>query len=549
MTISVGKGACKECGSTDNVSLFKDDSGIVKGKCWTPGCNKFYPDYYGESDMTTREQVRQAVVDFDEVPAKFSIEDLPYRVASKRNITPKICEMFGVRSSIDSDGEVEQTYYPYLSPKGTSYKIRQVPTKEFTVKGGLKDVSLFGQGVFAGASRKRVVITEGEEDALAVAQSYDSYNGNIYPVVSIPSASNLRPVADNREWLREFTEIVLYIDNDDAGQECIKKLAKILGYEKLKIAKGQHKDASDELTKEGFKAVMSAIWNASTYNPQGILRKEGLREAIKEYAKIESIPYPPCFDGLNEKTKGMRMGEITLWTSGTGSGKSTMLREIVYHLQQTTDDMIGIIALEESPAETAKKLACLAIDKNPTDEHLTEEMIDEGFDKVFGDDRIVVLDHSGAITDGIINQLEYMAAIGCKYLFIDHITILVSEGAEGLTGNEAIDKVMNDLLKVAKKHNVWIGLVSHLRKTSTGKSFEEGELPSLDDIKGSGSIKQISMDIIAFARDSGNADEGVRNTIQMKVLKCRHTGLTGPAGNALYNHHTGRISNGTSIEF
>jgi len=533
MTVSIGKAPCKACGSVDNVSLFKDGtSEVVKGKCWTPGCNKFYSDYYGDDEMEVpkSQPVQQT---------QMTIEDLPFRTHSKRKVSNKICEMFGVRSAINSDGEVSETYYPYLGSNGTSYKIRKYP-KDFRVKGGLDNIQLFGQGTFAGASRKRVVVTEGEEDALAVAQAYQEYNGIIYPVVSIPSASNLLPVTSNRDWLREFDEVILYIDNDDAGKEAITKLAKIIGYEKIKIAQRQYKDASDELINEGHRAVLSAIWNAKQYNPQGIMTSDSLWKALEDYDKIESIPYPPCFDGLNEKLRGMRAGEITLWTSGTGSGKSTMLREIVFNLLETTKDKIGIISLEESPAETAKKMSAMALNRNPTDDIPLEEL-KNGFDKIFSGDRILVLDHAGAITDGIIEQLNYMAAVGCKYLFIDHITILVSEGAEGLTGNEAIDKIMNDLLRVAKTHGVWIGLVSHLRKTSGGKSFEEGELPSLDDIKGSGSIKQISMDIVAFARDSGNADPTLRNTIDMKVLKCRYTGLTGPAGQAYYEHTTGRI--------
>jgi replicative DNA helicase len=119
---------------------------------------------------------------------------------------------------------------------------------------------------------------------------------------------------------------------------------------------------------------------------------------------------------------------------------------------------------------------------------------------------------------------------------------LVSEGADKLTGNEAIDKTMNDLLRFVKRHNVWIGLVSHLRKTvNTGKAFEEGRMPNLDDIKGSGSIKQISFDIFAFARNLMDDDPVARNTIEMAVLKSRHTGLTGSAGTAYYDYQTGRF--------
>ena len=75
----------------------------------------------------------------------------------------------------------------------------------------------------------------------------------------------------------------------------------------------------------------------------------------------------------------------------------------------------------------------------------------------------------------------------------------------------------------------------------SGKSFEDGTLPSLDDIRGSGSIKQISMDIVAFSRDIANDDEAIRNTIDMRVLKCRYTGLTGNTTSTRYDYDTGRL--------
>ena len=247
--------------------------------------------------------------------------------------------------------------------------------------------------------------------------------------------------------------------------------------------------------------------------------------------------------GVNSKIKGKRLGEIALFISGTGSGKSTIIREIGVDLIETTNDKIGIISLEESPGETGIKFSSMLLKRNPANEDISDEDLKVGFDKMFGDDRVVVLDHQGSIKDdSIVDQLEYMCLIGCKYLFIDHITILVSEGADGLTGNEAIDKIMNDLLRLVKRHNVWIGLVSHLRKVQTGgKSFEDGRLPSMDDIRGSGSIKQVSFDIIAFARDMNNKEEEVRNKIKMAVLKSRTMAKTGPVLGAIYNHTTGRL--------
>jgi twinkle protein len=137
--------------------------------------------------------------------------------------------------------------------------------------------------------------------------------------------------------------------------------------------------------------------------------------------------------------------------------------------------------------------------------------------------------------------------MGCKYIILDHITIAVSEGTKGKTGNEAVDSFMSDLLKITKKHNIWLGVVSHLRKGE--KPFEEGHMPSIDDIKGSGSIKQISFDIIAFCRNMVAEMEQVRNTIKLRVLKCRFTGRTGDCGSTSYDTKTGRLKQTSFVDF
>ena len=86
-------------------------------------------------------------------------------------------------------------------------------------------------------------------------------------------------------------------------------------------------------------------------------------------------------------------------------------------------------------------------------------------------------------------------------------------------------------------------LISHLRKSSgDSKSFEEGVMPNLDSIKGSGSIKQISFDIIAFARNMMATEQSDRNIVKFVVLKSRFSGMTGPAGQATYSASSGRLN-------
>jgi len=178
----------------------------------------------------------------------------------------------------------------------------------------------------------------------------------------------------------------------------------------------------------------------------------------------------------------------------------------------------------------------------------TEEEQRAAYDSVFGDERIVLLDHQGSVSDdSLIDKIEHLALMGCKYVILDHITIAVSEGIKGKTGNEAVDSFMSDLLKIVKKHGIWLGVVSHLRKGE--KPFEEGHMPSIDDIKGSGSIKQISFDILAFCRNMVAEEVTVRNTIKLRVLKCRFTGLTGDCGSTRYNPMTGRLGKNEMVDF
>lgn len=526
---------CEKCGSSDAKQLYEDGSAFCFS-CRTPTS----PPREG----TTMTEVKKGP-SRDFVKAQLEeIADLPVRGFKERNIFKQVAEHYGVRVSYDLDGNIDAHHYPYYNSGGTlsAYKVRKLP-KEFRSVGEMPK-SLFGINNYNGG--KRIIITEGELDAMAIQSAYYQKYKTFYPVVSLRSASSVKDLIEYRDKLRKFDDVVLWFDNDEAGQTAIKEACRIIGIDKVKIAKSTEKDASDLWIKEPDK-VLKAVYDATTYTPAGILTKEELWFQLEKYNEIESVPYPPFMEGLNEKLKGMRFGEITLWTSGTGSGKSTLLREIAIHLLETTEDKIGIVSLEESPAETARKMAGMALNRNPAKEEIPLDELKEGYDAVFGNDRVLVLDHQGSISDGsIMDFLEYMCLTGAKYIFVDHITILASEGAEGLTGNEAIDKIMNDLLRLVKKHNVWIGLISHLRKTDNkGKSFEEGKLPAMDDIRGSGSIKQISMDIIAFARNVGSDNEEERNTIKTKVLKCRYTGLTGPSGSLYYQFDTGRLVKGS----
>ena len=522
---------CEACGSSDANAVYSDGSAF----CFS--CKKTQPK--DTQDTELQFNIVQTSLNLDE------ISELP--VDTFRGISKKILYNSGVKVEYDENRNIISHYYPItVNKKIKAYKKRIVATKDFRVVGKAEVPDLFNQ-VNCG-KRKNLVITEGEIDCLSLLEMLTKAKAQ-FDVVSIVNGaqSARRNIASNLSFVNQYSKVYIAFDNDEPGIEASKDVAHIIKPGKAHIVNSVYKDANDALCKEqlAIDEYLSNIWGAKVYKPDNFVTGEKVWKAFKERTNTESVPYPDCLQGLNSKLLGLRLGEITLFTSGTGSGKSTVVKENILNLLEKTEDKIGLISLEESIGDTATRLIGMSINKNirfPKD--VTEEEARKGYEKVFGDERLILLDHQGSVGDSsLLDRIEYLSALGCKYLILDHITIAVSEGAEGKTGNEAVDKVMSSLLKIVKRYNIHLTLISHLRKSSgDSKSFEEGRMASLDDIKGSGSIKQISFDIVTFARNMMATEKLDRNIVKFAVLKSRFTGDTGHCGQATYNNDTGRLN-------
>lgn len=514
-------------------------------------CDKtwFYDNVRGKENEEEMEEL-----DFEEVMETLKqIDQLPFRGSRIRNIEKPVYEFYGVRSEIQANGEPGSRYYPWhVDGKHVSYKQKTLE-KKYYMKGDTQSMNrkgamLWGQHLFAGGGRT-LVITEGEDDACAIQMAYSKkYNGKRFPVVSLFNTNNPALVINNLEWINSFEKVILWpdVDQHGKGEQVMDDMAKAIGPKAHIVDCKNYKDANDAWIGEGTEFVISKVWNAQPFTPAGFIKGKELWERFKERKNVKALPYPDCLAGLNTKLKGMRKGEITLFVSGTGSGKSTTTKEVMLEIMAKSNEKLGIICLEEDVGETTQKFIEMKLGKDVMDEDnpVPEEDQYAAYKELFGDENVIVLDHQGSVGDeSLIEKMRALCAMGVGYIVLDHITIAVSEGNEGLTGNEATDKMMSDLLKLVKAWPVWLGLISHLRKTGAGgNSFEEGHMASLDDIKGSGSIKQISFDIIAFARNMVHEDERERNTTRFRVLKARFTGKTGDAGAATYNHETRRMS-------
>jgi twinkle protein len=152
-----------------------------------------------------------------------------------------------------------------------------------------------------------------------------------------------------------------------------------------------------------------------------------------------------------------------------------------------------------------------------------------------------MFDHFGSNSiDNIVSRVRFLAkGLDCKYIVIDHVSIIVSDQSHG-DERRALDEIMTRLRTLVQETGVAMMVVSHLRRPD-GKGHEEGAATSLSQLRGSASIGQLSDIVIGLERDAQNDDPEIRSTTRVRVLKNRFSGLTGPCSNLKYNNDTGRL--------
>jgi len=431
-------------------------------------------------------------------------------------------------------------HFGYTDDKGRVVADKyRTPSKDFRIEGDWKSATLYGQSLF-NKGGKFVTLVEGEFDAMAAYQML----GSKYPVVSIRNgaASAVKDVQAQYEWLDSFDQIVICFDGDTAGQRAASQVAEIFGG-KVRVFKhiDGMKDACDYLQNKKMKEFTDKWWSAEQHVPDGIVVGSSLLEEVLRPLEPSDCAYP--YEGINKLTYGIRKGELVTITAGSGLGKSQFVREIVWHVLNKTEDNMGLMFLEESTRKTGLSLMSLSANKplHLPDCEATLEEKEDAFLETLGTDRIYLFDHFGSTSvDNIISRVRHLAkALGCTYIFLDHISIVVSAQASG-DERKAIDEIMTKLRMLVQETGIALIVVSHLKRPES-KGHEEGAATSLAQLRGSGSIAQLSDMVIGLERNGQAEDEKERNTTRVRVLKNRFSGMTGPACNLLYSKDTGRM--------
>jgi len=449
----------------------------------------------------------------------YTYEYLPYRGISKDTF-----RFYNTLTKINEEGKPISIGFPY--PNGST-KVRVLPKEHYSI-GDIGKAGLFGRNLFAAGSNKTLIITEGELDALSAYQVLH------VPVVSVHSAASARTdVSVDRSWCNSFERIVLAFDADEAGRQAARAVASLFDYNKvyqLSLGDGTHKDANDYLRSGDSDQLATIYSNARRYLPETIVSSFSEFDKILAEKEKEGIPYP--FPTLNFMTYGIRTGESVLITAKSGVGKTAVMRAIEHQLLTETDDAIGVIFLEEPKRRHLQSLAGVHLRKpaHLPDAGVTNPEISAALQDVIGsDDRLHLYSHFGSDDpDTILDIIRFLvAARGCKYILLDHITMVVS-GLGGKDERTALDYLSTRLEMMVKELDFALIFVSHVN--DDGLTRGSRNITNVCDI-------QIHLD-----RDVINPDPTIRRITHLTVVKNRFCERAGPAGNLLFDPLTNTLA-------
>ncbi len=496
---------CSQCGSSDGSSVYSD------GHTYCFVCNHFNS---GELSSTiVKPKWSTAMLKGDPIKLR------------KRGLTEETCRKY----RIHKDGDTLRMHYFDKNGQVCAAKVR-TKEKDFWLEGNNVDSQLFGQNLFPDTGT-RLTIYEGELDAASGWEALPKW-----PHVSIPTGAKgaKKSLQKVLPLLQGYEEVVLFFDNDKDGIEAAQECAELLPAGKAKIARMEkYKDASDALQQGDSEAVRRAIWDAKTYRPDGIIDAKSLLELVTTPTPPADHDYP--FKGLQEKLHGIRYGELTTITAGSGTGKSSFCRAIASDLL-SKGERVGYLALEESNRRSALGLMSAALGKSfHLGEHDKSEL-ENAFSRTLSNWNLYLFDGFGSYDpDTIYSRIEYLACgLECRVVFLDHLSILLS----GLDGDERrmIDVTMTKLRSLVERTGIALFLVSHLRRTQTDKNHEEGARVTLGQLRGSAAIGQLSDGVIGLERDQQNSSK--RDHTIVRVLKNRYSGEVGVATELVYNLDT-----------
>ena len=514
MGLCVGHESCPSCSSKggdtagDNLARY-DDGGAY---CFACGHTEGPPNE-GPTTTTTRGDAQPMTTKAAGIPL---VTDLEFAPLTRRKIERATCEKFGygLGSYFGKAAQVAQHRNSF--GQVVAQHVRTEGKGFAWVGDRSQALPLWGQHLWKPG--RRIAITEGEVDAMALAQVL----GLKWPVVSLPSgckdARNAIPAA--LDYLEQFDQVVLMFDADKDGQAAVAEVAPMFTPGKCSVASLPLKDAGAMLEAGDIAGLTRAFWEAPVHRPGGLVT---VRDVMADALKPAEWGLPWPWESLTQHTYGRRRGEIITLGAGSGVGKTDMLTQVIAHILEVDQLPVAAFYLEGLPKDTVQRVAGKIARKpfHVPDGGWTVDELTQAVEDLAEGPTLTLLDHFGRKDWPEIHAaIRFLAlADGVKDFFVDHLTALKDPKNE----RESLEIIMEEAASLAIELGVTIYIVSHLA-TPEGKTHEEGGQVRGSQFFGSRAIMQWSHFMLGLERNTQAEDPVQQQATLLRIIKDRYTG-------------------------
>lgn len=438
-----------------------------------------------------------------------------------RGIPAGVYKKYGVRALYLGSTLMELEWDLYATDGSVcTQKVRKLP-KDFFTRAKTKGVKLqlFGQHLFPSA--KRLLITEGEQDALAAYHMLVKYK---VAVVSLPTGSNTKAIVDNLEYLLKFTEgnreLYMSMDEDEPGRKVAKEIASLIPKIKdVRLPKGQ--DANQMLVDGKEEDFRSAFWGADRYKPDTIVRVEDILDKV---LKTPTLGRPWPWPTLTDATYGRNDGEGIYVGAGVKIGKSEFINEVIAFDCQNGWP-IGVLKYEENPAITVKRVAGKmdgiayhrpGVVYNPAQLESTARKLHPML--------FMYPAFGPASWKSTKEFILYAVGSGCKTIIVDPVTKLTNHLDPSQTETE-LRMLSDEIACMAQDLGFFYIFTCHLKSPTSGPPHERGGFVQSNQFRGSRAMMENTFYMLGIERNKDPLiPEKERNTSYFVLLEDRNFG-------------------------
>lgn len=524
------------CGSSDALQTFEKEDGTLDGYCFS--CNTYVANPYGVTkrieDIPKSERLSKSK---EEILAELKkIEELPVVNLPSRRLRSTSLEAFGVKVGLsEEDGKTPRVvYFPYRkNGKVVRYKARLLDEKRMWSIGVDNDVDLFGWEEAISTGAKRLIITEGEYDAIALqsiinTHTKETFNDYKPAVVSLPNGAGSAGKDVGKllnKISKHFREISLCFDNDEAGARAIEEVSRLIPH--ATVITLPSKDANQAVIEGKGKAAFAAItFNHAKAKNSRLVWLDDIWEDSKKPA-AHGVSWP--WEWMTRKTRGIRKGETIYLGAAQKMGKSEIVNTLAAHLVGVHDWKILLAKPEEANVKSVKLLAGkIAHAKfHDPDVQFDEDKYEEAGKTLMGH-KVAMLNlyqHLGWET--LKSDIISAVGDGIDAVFIDPITNLTN-GISAADANTKLQEIAQELAAMAKDLNIVIFIFCHLRNKDSGSSHDRGGEVLTSEFAGSRAMGRSCNYMLGL---EGNKDpslpETERNIRTLVILDDREFGEVG----------------------